>query len=244
MKIIALIPARYDSTRFPGKMMANLAGKTVIRFTYDEALNLRIFDEVIVVTDNDLIYNDIVSNGGKAMYSIKNHSTGTDRIAEAAEKLEADIIFNIQGDEPFINKEAVQKLISAFNDKKVDVATLVQKIDDEMQISDPNYVKVVFSLDGSVLYFSRAPIPYNRDNDTGAIYYEHIGIYAFRKDALIKFSSLKPTPLEILEKIEPIRFLENGMKIKVYETNYMGIEIDTEEDLVKANEFIKRMKNV
>jgi 3-deoxy-D-manno-octulosonate cytidylyltransferase len=239
MKVTALIPARFNSTRFPGKMLAMLGDKSVILNTYTAASNLGLFDEVYVVTDHQGIYDNITNNGGKAIFSKKEHSTGTDRIAEAAENLESDIIFNIQGDEPFINKEAVSKLISAFSDNQVDVATLVQKLESKKEINDPNYVKVVKDLNDFVMYFSRSPIPYNRDNTANINYYEHIGIYAFRKTALLKFSSLPTTPNEDAEKVEPIRFLENGMKIKVFETGYMGIEIDTPEDLIRANEFLK-----
>ncbi|MBX3042164.1 MAG: 3-deoxy-manno-octulosonate cytidylyltransferase [Candidatus Kapabacteria bacterium] len=239
MKVVALIPARYDSTRFYGKMLARLGDKTVIRQTYERASGFGIFDEVYVVTDSDLIYDEIVGHGGKALKSIKKHETGTDRIAEAAENIEADIIFNIQGDEPFIKPEPLKLLINAFHDKSVDVATLVQKLDDFNHVNDPNYVKVVKDLNDFIMYFSRATIPYNRDSSETAVYYEHIGVYAFRRDALLKFSKLNASPLELLEKVEPIRFLENSMKIKVYETDYMGIEIDTEEDLINANKYLE-----
>ena len=238
MKVTALIPARFDSTRFPGKMLANLAGKSVIRRTYENAVNFNIFDDVYVVTDNAQIFNEIISNGGKALMSSPNHQTGTDRIAEVAVNIDSDIIFNIQGDEPFIKPEPLKLLIDAFEDSEVDVATLMQKLIDKTQIDDPNYVKIVSDLKGFALYFSRSVIPYNRDSDANPDYYEHIGVYAFRKEALINFSRLSPTPLELSEKVEPIRFLEHGFRIKVIETNYMGIEIDTEEDLIRANNYI------
>jgi 3-deoxy-manno-octulosonate cytidylyltransferase (CMP-KDO synthetase) len=241
MKTIALIPARYDSTRFPGKMLALLGGKPVIRYTHDAVRDLNLFSDVYVVTDHAGIYEEITGNGGKALMSRKKHETGTDRIAEAAEHLDADIIFNVQGDEPFIKAEPVQRLIAAFDDPGVDVATLMQKLTDENQIKDPNFVKVVTDLNDGVMYFSRAPIPYNRDVDKDTAYYEHIGVYAFRKEALLKFSRLAPTPNELAEKVEPIRFLEHGMKIKVFLTGYMGIEIDTREDLRKANQYINRL---
>ncbi|MDT3737946.1 MAG: 3-deoxy-manno-octulosonate cytidylyltransferase [Candidatus Kapabacteria bacterium] len=238
MKVIALIPARYDSTRFPGKMLAVLGDKTVIRTTYEAVKALGIFDDVFVVTDHHGIYEEITGNGGKAIMSLKNHDTGTDRIAEAAENLDADVVFNIQGDEPFVNSNALESLFGAFNDPNVDVATLMQKLDSENEIDNPNFVKVVTDLNDFIIYFSRSRVPYNRDGLSGIEYYEHIGVYAFRKDALLKFSKLSPTPNELAEKVEPIRFLENGMKIKVYRTEYMGIEIDTPEDLIKANELI------
>ena len=237
MKTIALIPARFDSSRFPGKMLAGLGGKTVIRYTYDAAIKLNLFDDVYVVTDHKGIYDEIAHNGGKVIMSRKPHETGTDRIAEAAENLTADIIFNIQGDEPFIKRAPVQKLIEAFADTRVDVATLMQKLHDKKEINDPNFVKVVKDLNGFVMYFSRSPVPYQRGSEK-ADYYEHIGVYAFRKEALLKFSRIAPTPNELAEKVEPIRFLEHGMKIKVVITDYMGIEIDTKEDLIKANNYI------
>jgi 3-deoxy-D-manno-octulosonate cytidylyltransferase len=241
-KIIALIPARYDSSRFPGKMLAKLGDKSVIRTTYETAVKMQIFSDVYVVTDNQNIFDDIVNNGGKAIFSKNSHDTGTDRIAEAAENIDADIIFNIQGDEPFIKKEPLINLVSAFENPAVDVATLVQKLDNPEEINNPNFVKVVMDKNNFVLYFSRSPIPYNRDNQPVINYYEHIGVYAFRKSALLIFSKLTPTPAELAEKIEPIRFLENGLKIKVSETEYMGIEIDTPEDLKKANDFLINMR--
>lgn len=238
MKAVALIPARYDSTRFPGKMLADLGGKPVIRYTYDAVRNLDLFDDVYVVTDHSGIYDEITKNGGNALMSRENHETGTDRIAEAAENLAADIIFNVQGDEPFIKPEPVRMLIQAFADPGVDVATLMQKLIDEKEINNPNFVKVVKDLNDFVMYFSRSPVPYNRGGGRETAYYEHIGVYAFRKEALLKFSRLEPTPNELAEKVEPIRFLEHGMKIKVFVTKYMGIEIDTEQDLRKANQYI------
>lgn len=246
MKVVALIPARYDSTRFYGKMLAKLGDKTVIRHTYERALSFGIFDDVYVVTDHDGIFNEIFDNGGKVIKSKKSHDTGTDRIAEAAENIDADIIFNIQGDEPFIKPEPLKMLIDSFADESVSVATLMQKLDNVDEINSPNFVKIVKDLNGFVMYFSRSTIPYNRDKNSTPDYYEHIGVYAFRKEALLKFSQLEPTPNEIAEKVESIRFLEHGMKIKVFETDYMGIEIDTEEDLINANNYLKNKgdKNV
>jgi len=238
MKIVTLIPARLDSSRFPGKMLALLGAKTVIRTTYETVKNMNLFDDLYVVTDSGLIFEEIVSHGGKAIRSTKKHISGTDRIAEAAEKIDADIFVNIQGDEPFVRKEPLQKLISCFDDPYVDVATLMQKLTNQELIADPNYVKVASAQDGTVLYFSRSPIPFDRDGTGNVDYFEHIGVYAFRKNALLRFSSLPPSPLELCEKIEPLRFLENGMKIKVIETDYMGIEIDTPEDLEKATSMI------
>ncbi len=240
MKVVALIPARYQSTRFPGKMLARLGTKTVIRQTYERAVGFCIFDDVYVVTDHEGIYNEIVGHGGKALKSTKHHETGTDRIAEVAENIDADVIFNIQGDEPFIKPDPIKVLLQSFQDVSVDVATLMQRLESPQEINDPNFVKVVKDSNDFVLYFSRSPIPYNRDGTSDIVHYEHIGVYAFRKKSLLKFSNLSATPNELAEKVESIRFLEHGMKIRVYETEYMGIEIDTEQDLIKANEYLKR----
>ncbi|RBL93535.1 3-deoxy-manno-octulosonate cytidylyltransferase [Chitinophaga flava] len=241
MKKIALIPARYGATRFPGKMMAELGGKTVILRTYESAVNTGVFDEVLVVTDSDLIYNEIVSNGGKAVMSKKEHECGTDRIAEAAEDMDADIVVNVQGDEPFTQKEPLEKLLKVFEGeegKKVQVASLMQELHDEASIADPNYVKVAVDKQFNALFFSRSVIPYPRNKDIKTTYYEHIGIYAFRKQTLLDFTKLEPTPLELAEKVECLRYLENGIPMKMVSTSYMGVEIDTPEDLEKAAKFL------
>ena len=244
MKKVALIPARYDSTRFPGKMMANLGGKTVILRTYESAINMNIFDEVYVVTDSDIIYDEILTKGGRVIKSIENHSTGTDRIAEAAKLIDADIFLNIQGDEPFVSTEPLTKLLQVFDDKEVLVASLIQKLTDKDLINDPNYVKVVVDNNNFALYFSRSPIPFIRDNYNLPFFYEHVGVYAFRKNTLELFPELEPTELEKCEKIEALRFLEHGIRMKMVETEYMGIEIDMPEDLIKANEYLKMNNKV
>jgi 3-deoxy-D-manno-octulosonate cytidylyltransferase len=242
MKKVALIPARYEASRFPGKLMGNLGGKTVILRTYEAAVNMNIFDEVYVVTDSDIIYNEILSNGGRVIKSVEQHSTGTDRIAEAAKLIDADIFLNIQGDEPFVSKEPLVKLLQVFDDNDILVASLIQKLTDENLINDPNYVKVVVDINNFALYFSRSPIPFIRDNYKLQNFYEHIGVYAFRKNSLELFPKLSPTELEKCEKIEALRFLENGIRMKMVETEYMGIEIDMPEDLIKANEYLKMNK--
>jgi 3-deoxy-D-manno-octulosonate cytidylyltransferase len=239
MKNAALIPARYDASRFPGKLMGNLGGKTVIFRTYESAINMNLFDEVYVVTDSDIIFNEISSHNGKVIKSLEQHSTGTDRIAEAAKFIDADIFLNIQGDEPFVSREPLAKLLKVFDDRDVKVASLIQKLTDKDLINDPNYVKVVVDNNNFALYFSRSPIPFIRDNYNLPHFFEHIGVYAFRKEYLELFPKLKPTELEKCEKIEALRYLENGIKMKMVETDYMGIEIDMPEDLVKANEYLK-----
>ena len=237
MKIIAVIPARYASTRFPAKLMQDLGGKTVILRTYEAAINTKLFDDVFVVTDSDLIYNEISSNGGKAIMSIKEHESGSDRIAEAVEHLDMDIVINVQGDEPFIDAEPLAKVIEVFrNDvaKQVDLASLMREIKDETEISNPNNVKVVVDQNGFALYFSRSVIPFPREKNVGVRYFQHIGIYAFRKQALLDFYSLPMKSLEASEKLEQLRYLEYGKRIKLVETTHVGIGIDTFEDLERA----------
>lgn len=241
MKKIAVIPARYAATRFPGKLMQMLGNKTVIQHTYDNTVATGLFDEVMVVTDSEIIFNEITSNGGKAKMSIKEHESGSDRIAEAVADMDVDIVVNVQGDEPFVQKDPLKKLIYLFegeDGKKVQVASLVQVLKEEKYINDPNYVKVVMDKSMNAIFFSRSAIPYHRDKELAPTYYEHIGIYAFRKNALINFSNWPVTPLEAVEKIECLRYLENGVPIKMAVTDYMGIEIDTPEDLLRAAAFV------
>ena len=237
MKVIAVIPARYASTRFPAKLMQDLGGKTVILRTYEAAIHTKLFDDVFVVTDSDLIFNEISSNGGKAIMSIKEHESGSDRIAEAVQNIEVDIVINVQGDEPFIDAEPLAKVIEVFrNDtaKQVDLASLMREIKDETEINNPNNVKVVVDQNGFALYFSRSVIPYPRERNVGVRYFQHIGIYAFRKQALLDFYSLPMKSLEASEKLEQLRYLEFGKRIKMVETTHIGIGIDTEADLEKA----------
>jgi 3-deoxy-manno-octulosonate cytidylyltransferase (CMP-KDO synthetase) len=234
MKKIALIPARYDATRFKGKLMAELKGKSVIRHTYDATVATALFDEVAVVTDSPIIYDEITRHGGKAIMSKKEHESGSDRIAEAIEDLYVDIIINVQGDTPFVKKEPLKKLLAQFDDTTVQVASLMQLLEDEKLIADPNYVKVAVDKNMNSLFFSRSIIPYPRNKNIPITYYEHIGVYAFRKQALLNFTKWPVTPLEDAEKIECLRYLENGIPLRMVVTDYMGVEIDTPEDLQKA----------
>jgi 3-deoxy-manno-octulosonate cytidylyltransferase (CMP-KDO synthetase) len=238
MKKAAFIPARYAATRFPAKLMQLLGNKTVIRHTYDNTIATDLFDEVWVVTDNEIIFNEIVQHGGKAVMSKKNHESGSDRIAEAVEKIDVDIVVNVQGDEPFVKREPLEKLLAVFTDASVQVASLMQVLTDAKSIADPNYVKVAVDKNMNSLMFSRSPIPYHRDINLAPTYYEHIGVYAFRKQALLNFTNWEMTPLEAAEKIECLRYLENGILLKMVVTDYMGIEIDTPEDLEKAIQFL------
>jgi len=241
MKIIAMIPARFEASRFPGKLMKDLAGKSVILRTYEATKQSDLFDEVYVVTDSDIIFNEINSNGGKAIKSKKEHESGSDRIAEAVENLNVDIVVNVQGDEPFTKTEPLKNLLEVFKtdtQDKIDIASLKIKMNDLEEIKNPNNVKVVCSEDNFAMYFSRSPIPFARDASK-AVYYKHIGIYAFRKEALLKFTKLPINNLEAAEKLENLRFLANGMTVKMVETNQLAIGIDTPEDLVKANAIFK-----
>ena len=237
MTTIAMIPARYAASRFPAKLMQLLGNKTVIRHTYDNTLATGLFDEVMVVTDSDIIYNEIIQHGGKAIMSVKQHESGSDRIAEAVADMRVDIVVNVQGDEPFVQREPLQKLLQVFegeDGQRVQVASLMQVLKEDQFIKDPNYVKVAVDKNMNALMFSRSVIPYKRDQQIIPVYYEHIGVYAFRKNALMNFTNWPMTPLEAAEKIECLRYLENGVTLKMVVTQYMGIEIDTPEDLVRA----------
>jgi len=238
-KIGAFIPARYAATRFPAKLMQMLGDKTVIRHTYDNTVATGLFDEVYVVTDSEIIFDEIVNNGGKAIMSKRSHESGSDRIAEVIENLDIDIVVNVQGDEPFVKKEPLQKVIDVFSDVTVQVASLMQVLSNSQLIEDPNYVKVAVDIHNNALFFSRSVIPYPRDKEAAAKYYEHIGVYAFKKQTLLDFTNWPMSPLEAAEKIECLRYLENGVAIKMVVTEYMGVEIDTPEDLMKAAALLK-----
>lgn len=237
-----MIPARYSATRFPAKLMQDLAGKSVIRRTYEATKATKLFDDVYVVTDSDIIFKEIERIGGKAIMSIKFHECGSDRIAEAVEFMDVDIVINVQGDEPFIEIESLKKLIQVFKkDTKslIDLASLMVEIKDEKEIENPNTVKVITNHENCALYFSRSPIPYPRDKKAGTKYFKHKGVYAFRKTALLDFYHLPMKQLEASEKIECIRYLEYGKRIKMVETDVQGIEIDTPEDLERAKKLWK-----
>ena len=234
MIITALIPARYCATRFPGKLMQPLGGVSVIRRTFEAVKSSGLFGEVVVATDSDEIEEEIRSIGGSVFRSQKSHESGTDRIAEAAIDLNTDLIINIQGDTPFIKKDPLEKLIRLFNNSSVSVASMMQILEKPEEIDDPNFVKVAIDKKNDALFFSRSRIPFPRDTNTAVTYYEHIGVYAFRKQALLDFISWPMGTLEAIEKVECLRFLENGMTIRMLTVDYLGVEIDTPEDLHKA----------
>ena len=229
-----MIPARYAATRFPAKLMQILGEKTVIRHTYDATVATGLFDEVLVVTDSEIIFTEITATGGKAVMSQYEHESGSDRIAEAAAELDVDIIVNVQGDTPFVKKEPLQQLLSQFDDPGVQVASMMQVLTSRDDILDPNFVKVAVDRNRNALFFSRSVIPYPRDKAYPTTYYEHIGVYAFRKQALLNFTQWPLSPLESAEKIECLRYLENGIPIRMIVVDYMGVEIDTPEDLERA----------
>ena len=214
--------------------MQKLGKKTVILQTHDATVATELFDHVIVVTDSEVILKEISSHGGQAVMSKKEHESGSDRIAEAAVDMDVDIIVNVQGDTPFIKKEPLQKLLDQFDDPSVQVASLMQVLKGQHEIDDPNFVKVAVDQNMNSLFFSRSVIPYPRDKQTAITYYEHIGVYAFRKKALIDFTTWPITPLEAAEKIECLRYLEHGIPLRMVIVDYMGIEIDTPEDLQRA----------
>jgi 3-deoxy-manno-octulosonate cytidylyltransferase (CMP-KDO synthetase) len=238
MKKIAMIPARYAATRFPGKLMQLLGGKPVIRHTYDATVATGLFDEVVVVTDSEIIYTEITAAGGNAVMSQYEHESGSDRIAEAAATMDVDIIINVQGDTPFVKTAPLQKLLQQFDDATVQVASLMQVLTKQEEIDDPNFVKVVVDKNMNSLFFSRSVIPYPRDKDAPVIYYEHIGVYAFRKQALMNFTQWPITPSEAAEKIECLRYLETGVPLRMVVVDYMGVEIDTPEDLERAGKLL------
>ncbi|MFI2742891.1 3-deoxy-manno-octulosonate cytidylyltransferase [Zhouia sp. PK063] len=237
MKIIAMIPARYAASRFPGKLMQDLGGKPVIVRTYEATIKTNLFDDVYVVTDSEIIEKEVTKNGGNVIVSTQEHSCGSDRIAEAVMNLDIDIVVNVQGDEPFIDKESLTKVLAVFKDDaqhEIDLASIMVPMKTWSDIENPNNVKVIVDRQNFAMYFSRSPIPYPRDTDIEVTHYKHKGIYAFRKKAILDFTALPMLPLEAAEKIEAIRYLEYGKKIKMVETDVEGIGIDTPEDLEKA----------
>lgn len=240
MKKIAFIPARYAATRFPGKLMQKIADQSIISMVYLNALGMNLFDDVVVVTDSDIISDEIKNIGGRVIKSIKEHQSGSDRIAEACEQTDVDIIVNIQGDEPFIKKQPLEDLIRCFNDERVSVASLMQRFPENESYENSNIVKVVCNKFNDALYFSRSAIPYKRNKEIGEILYRHIGVYAYRKEALINFTKWPMGILEKTEMLEQLRYLENGISIRMVETNEASVGVDTPEDLKKAIAFYNK----
>ena len=242
MKVLCVIPARYASTRLPGKPLAMIAGKPMIQRVYERACQAQMPDEVIVATDNELVAKAVADFGGKAVMTSPDHPSGTDRLAEVALMYPGvDVIVNVQGDEPMIPPEVIDNLAKAFEgDAELDMATM-KVVMDEADYDNPAAVKVVTDLNGYALYFSRSLIPYPRNKPEGYKVYKHVGIYAYRRSFLLKYAALQPTPLERTESLEQLRVLENGYKIKVLESAFKGIGVDTPEDLAAVNEVFAAM---
>jgi len=236
VKIAALIPARYASTRLPAKLVQDLGGFSLIQRTYQSTLATGVFDEVCVVTDHTHIQDQILAIGGKVILSKKEHESGSDRIAEALDEVEADLIVNVQGDEPFQDAKTLRDLVAAFANPEVKVASLMCKLAAD-QVENPNCVKVVVDEQQRAIYFSRSPIPYNREGKQLS-YWKHIGVYAYRRELLLQFTSWSKGTLEQIEMLEQLRLLERGVSIQMVETSHQSIAIDTMEDLVKARNFL------
>ncbi|HPX10427.1 MAG TPA: 3-deoxy-manno-octulosonate cytidylyltransferase [Candidatus Cloacimonas sp.] len=241
MKAVAIIPARYHSTRFPGKALAKLLNKPLIQWVWEAVNNSNLFDQVMVATDSVKIKEAVDNFGGIAILTSKEHQSGTDRIAEVAESLDSDIIVNVQGDEPLINQKVLFPLLQVMQDTSLPIASLMTPIKDLSLLSNPNLVKVVVDNDSNALYFSRSVIPYNRDNIHFEDYWQHIGVYAYRRNALMRLVKLPSGKLEQAEKLEQLRALENGIPIKMIKTEYNGIGVDTPEDLLKLESLLKEM---
>ena len=237
MKKIAMIPARYAATRFPAKLMQLLGDRTVIRRTYENIVATGLFDAVMVVTDSDIIFNEISKHGGRVIMSKREHESGSDRIAEAVAGLDYEVVVNVQGDEPFMQREPLRQLLEVFEGtagEVVQVASMMKKSKDPLRVANPNVVKVTVDKNMNSLLFSRSPIPFHRDQTIAPGYYEHIGVYAFRKQTLLNFTGWPMTPLEKIEKLEQLRYLENGIPLKMVIVDFEGMGIDTPEDLERA----------
>ena len=242
MKTAAIIPARMGSTRFPGKVLANLGGKPIVQWVWERTKASKA-DEVIVASDSEEVIRAVQAFGGNAQMTSPNHPSGSDRIWEVASKLDCDIIINVQGDEPFMEPTVIDQLIDVMQETPApDMATVVVPSTREQIANNPNSPKVVVSADNTALYFSRSPIPFLREGGTDMPLYKHWGIYAYSRAALSKFVSLPESPLEKCEKLEQLRALENGMKIKVIKTDFQSIGIDTPEDLIQAEQHLKNLK--
>lgn len=245
MKAIGVIPARWGATRFEGKVLANLLGKPVVQHVWENAKKARTLDSLIVACDDERILKAVEDFGGKAVYTSPNQPSGTDRLAEVVNAMDVDIVVNIQGDEPLIRPIMIDNLVMALQDEKTaQMATIIKKIDDASELTNSNVVKAVVDKNGYALYFSRYSIPYNRTSEVDPkkkpVYYKHIGVYAFTKDFLFTFKSLPHSSLENAEKLEQLRALEYGYKIKVVETKFDTVGVDRPEDLKRAEEAILR----
>jgi len=242
LKKIAVIPARFAATRFPGKLMQRIGGKTIIRMVYENVQAMGLFDDVLVVTDNEQIVEEIKGIGGTVKKSSQEHPSGSDRIAEAIMDMDVDVVVNVQGDEPFVDISPLEKLLTAISEPNVVVASVMQKLGMDEDINNPNFVKVVCDKNNNALYFSRSPIPYKRNLQSSLPIYKHVGVYAFKKNTLLAFTKWPMGVLEQTEMLEQLRYLENGVSIKMVETTTSSIGIDTPEDLEKAKLYYANRK--
>ena len=236
MKIVAAIPARLNSSRLPKKLLRDICGKTLITRTYEATVNSNLFDDVLVITNSSEIIAELESSKVKYIFDDANYQTGTDRIAGVASKIEADIIINVQGDEPFINSNTIESILNTFKHDKennIKIVSVMTPIKDDQELKNPNNVKVFTDVSNNAIYFSRHPIPFKIDLNISKAH-KHVGIYAFRKKSLIEFAKLNVGELESSEKIEALRLIENDIKIKMINSNDTFIGIDTEEDIQKA----------
>lgn len=238
-KIIAIIPARYASSRFPGKPLVNILGKPMIQWVYEKITGISEISEVYVATDDERIYSAVIEFGGKVIMT-GECSCGTDRVYQSCKNIDAEIVLNIQGDEPAIKTEMIRNLIRAFDDPDVEMATLKKEITDDEDVNNPNMVKVITDVNGNAMYFSRSAIPYNRDDAEGVKYYKHIGVYGYTKEFLRKFVHIPKSSLEKIESLEQLRALENGYKIRVMETQYQSFGVDAPEDVFFVEEELKK----
>jgi len=240
MASIVIIPARYESTRFPGKPLYSLKGKPLIQHVFENAKRSTLAEDVMVATDSETIFEKVLAFGGKAVMTDQKHPSGTDRIAEVAASLKYDIIVNVQGDEPLIRPEMIDDVIALLSDQRASIGTLVKRIEHTEEINDPNVVKAVFDREGFALYFSRAPIPSHARHPEIRMprYYKHIGMYSYRRDTLLSLAAMQPTELENTEKLEQLRALENGIRIKVKETFFETYGVDTPEDMERVEKWL------
>ncbi len=237
MNAIGVIPARFASARFEGKVLAKIYDKPLIQYVYEAASGAKLLDELIIATDDERVVEAVEKFGGKAALTAKEHKSGSDRIREVVGPIDVKVVVNIQGDEPLIHPAMIDDLVRTLLEQpEIDTATIIKKIETESEIADSDVVKVVFDKNGFALYFSRAPIPYKSGHGRVTNYYKHIGLYAYTKDFLLAFTNLDRSTLEEAEKLEQLRVLENGYRIKVIETNRETIGVDTPEDLEKVKE--------
>jgi len=247
-KIIGIIPARFASTRFPGKPLVHIAGKSMIQRVYEQASKAKSLAKVVIATDDDRIADEVKRFGGNFVFTASTHQSGTDRCAEVMEQLpDFDVVINIQGDEPFIEPTQIDLLASCFSEEKVQLATLIKSIESQESIYNPNSPKVVIDTNGRAIYFSRSPIPFIRNGEPGVwaekhLFYKHIGIYGYRTEALKAITKLPPSSLEIAESLEQLRWIENGFYIQTKVTNSETVAIDTPEDLLKLNKLLEALK--